>query len=268
MPLSRAVNCVAFAFWVSICAAAPEIIWRGFVNLASHLTLSEVYSAILIALLLAFFVEPLMERIRTKSWELKHQSVSASIYTAITALLFGITAVSVHEAMNAYLGGGQTTDDVKHANLLRAMDQVSEWALIPFVVTIGWFAARMDRRFLIAVGILTGLWVVAVGFYYEWDWRDIIRTGVPSVAIAMLGARLTAATWDERTSVQLAYLTGLVAVCWIAVVGVFQGAAWSFGASSEQIYMWSEFGEDFRFYLGWALGVAIAPSPVRTHVAE
>jgi hypothetical protein len=263
MPLSRVVNCVAFAFWVSICAAAPEIIWRGFVNLASHLTASVVYSVILIALLLAFFVEPLMERIRTKSLELKHQSVRTSAYTAITALLFGITAVSVHEAMNAYVGGGEIADDARHANLLRAMDQVSEWALVPFVVTIGWFAARMDRRLSLPAGIITCLWVIAVGFYYEWEWRDIIRTGVPSVAIAVLGARLISADWDERTSVQLAYLTGLLAVCWVALVGVIQGAAWSFGASSLSIYRGEEFGEDFRFYLGWALGVAIAPSPLR-----
>ena len=38
---------------------------------------------------LFFFVEPLMERIKTKNWQLKHQSTKTSVYTAITALASG-----------------------------------------------------------------------------------------------------------------------------------------------------------------------------------
>jgi predicted PurR-regulated permease PerM len=263
MPLSRVVNCAVFAIWVSICAAAPEFIWRGFVILAGHLTLSVVYSVILIALLLAFFIEPLMERIKTASWELKHQSAKTSVYTAITALGFGIAAVSVHEAMNAYLGGEQVADHAKQANLLKAVEQVHEWASIPFVVTIIWFATRTRRRLSLPAGILVCLWVISIGFYYDWEWRDIIRTAAPSAAITVLGALSISASWDERGLARLASLTALVALCWCVVLGVAQGAAWSFGAPRIRIYAWDEFGEDFRFYLGWALGVAVAPSPLR-----
>jgi hypothetical protein len=220
----------------------------------------------LIALLLAFFVEPLTERIKTKSWELKHQSTKTSVYTAITALAFAITAVSVHEAMNAYLGGQQVADHAKQANLPKAMEQIHEWASIPFVVTIMWFAPRTGRRFSLAAGILTCLWVIAIGFYYVWEWRDIIRTAVPSAAISVVGVLSISASWDKQTPAQLASLIALVALCWFVVLGVAQGAAWSFGAS-VRIYTWEEFGEDFRFYLGWALGVAVAPSPLRASAA-
>jgi hypothetical protein len=89
MPIGRVIDCIVFAIWVSICAAEPEFIWQGFVILASHLSLSEVYSAILIALLLAFFVEPLTERIRTGRWELKPDN-KASLHRTMVALVFGI----------------------------------------------------------------------------------------------------------------------------------------------------------------------------------
>jgi hypothetical protein len=52
VPLSRAFNSLIFAFWVSVGAAAPEFIWRGLVALAGHLAWRDVYSAIVIAMLL------------------------------------------------------------------------------------------------------------------------------------------------------------------------------------------------------------------------
>jgi hypothetical protein len=51
------------AFWVAICAAAPEVIWQGLRIAAGHLTRADLLSALLLGLILAFFVEPLLRRI-------------------------------------------------------------------------------------------------------------------------------------------------------------------------------------------------------------
>jgi hypothetical protein len=69
VPLNRVFTCAVFALWVSICAATPESIWEGPIALTGHC--SKVYSVIFIATLLAFFVEPIMERIKNGSWELE-----------------------------------------------------------------------------------------------------------------------------------------------------------------------------------------------------
>jgi hypothetical protein len=262
VPLSRAFNYFVFAFWVSVCAAAPEFIWRGLVALAGHLAWRDLYSAILIAMLLGFFVEPIMERLRTRSWKLEHRNAKTSIYTAAIALVFGVAAVSVHEAMNAYLGGAEAADHEKQANLVAAIEQVREWALIPFAVTLAWFGARVGGRAAVLAGILAGAWVVAVGLHYEWAWRDIVTTALPCFAIIALGTRLVAQRWDDETFLHLALLTAVVAAGWFALAWLAQGGAWLFGASDFRIYSGDRFWEDLRFYLGWSLGLAVAPNPV------
>jgi len=35
-----------------------------------------------------------------------------------------------------------------------------------------------------------------------------------------------------------------------------------------QIYSWSDFFENFRFYPGWSLGLVVAPNPVSREVDE
>ena len=72
MPATHAISGLAFAIWVAVCAAAPELIWQGLLLIAHHFTLLNLYAIILIGLILAFFVEPLMERIRNRRWELEH----------------------------------------------------------------------------------------------------------------------------------------------------------------------------------------------------
>src|SRR5260221_2661906 len=217
VPLSRAFNAGVFAFWVSVCAAAPEFIWRGLVALAGHLALRDVYSAILIAMLLAFFVEPVMERLRSGRWKLEHQTAKTLIYRATISLAFGAAAVCVHEAMNSYLGGAEAADHEKLANLVAAMEQVREWALIPFAVTVAWFSARAGGRVAILAGVLAGVWVVAVGLHYAWAWRDIGTTSIPCFAIIAIGTRFVAQRWDDEMFLQLALLTAVGAAFWFAV---------------------------------------------------
>jgi hypothetical protein len=261
VPLGRLFDCLIISCWIAVGAAAPEFIWRGLAILVAHLTLQEVYSVILIGMLLAFFVEPLMERMRTGRWAPRHHDARELVLTAAIAFGFGVVTVAIHEAMNAYLGGGGGPAHDKQANLFRAMRQVQEWASIPFAVTIAWFAARMGGRAAAVAGIIACVWVVAIGVYYEWEWRDSVRTSIPCFAIIAVGEKLAAGRWDGATFRLLAVRTAAIAASWFVLLWLAQATAALIGPADLRLYTWSEFVEDFLFYLGWSLGLAVAPNP-------
>ena len=52
------------ALWIAICAAAPEFIWQGFWIALGHLSSADLVSALLIGVILAFFVDPLMGQLQ------------------------------------------------------------------------------------------------------------------------------------------------------------------------------------------------------------
>jgi hypothetical protein len=263
MKLSLALNCILFALWVSVCAAAPEFIWRGFILASAHITLSDVYSALVLAMFLGFFVEPVMERVKLQRWELEHHKTrNGLLYTALISLVFGVVAVCVHEAMNAHLGGESVADHDKEASFLDAIEQIREWGLIPFAVTIAWFGARAGARVAILAGILACAWVVAIDIYYDATWPLIIATSIPCYAIIWLGQWWVVRRGDDKTLVHLAGLTSSAAVGWFAIAWLAEGGAWLLGDPNLRIYGWEEFGEDFRFYAGWSLGLAVAPDPI------
>lgn len=56
-------SAVITALWIAVCAAAPEFIWQGVRLAFSHPDVSDLLSALLIGVTLAFFVEPLSESV-------------------------------------------------------------------------------------------------------------------------------------------------------------------------------------------------------------
>ena len=62
--------------------------------------------ALLVGALFAFFVEPLMERLKTRQWRLSHWDERGLLLAALVSLAFGVATVCVHEAMASYFGGG------------------------------------------------------------------------------------------------------------------------------------------------------------------
>lgn len=257
--------CITFALWVSICSAAPEIIWEGFNIMSGHFGKAQIYSIIFVAALLVFFVEPLIERMRNGSWEVEHRNARNLLYTAIISLTFSIAAVCIEEAMNAYLSGEYVTaaaDQAKQANLIRAIEQVREWASIPFIVIATWFVASIGRWFASFVAALTCVAIVVIGVSYGWEWRVIITAAIPSCVINVIGCMFVSRHWNNKTFPALAGLTASVAGCWFILAGLVLGCANLFGISDFYLYTWTGFFEDFRFFLGWALGLAIAPNPL------
>ena len=225
----------------------------------------QIYSIIFIAALLVFFVEPIIERIRRGSWKLEDQNARNLLYTAIISLIFGIAAVCIEETMNAYLSSeyiAAVADHDKEAKLIRAIEQVREWASIPFIVIVAWFIASMRRWIAFYVAALTCVVIIVIGVSYGWEWRVIITAAIPSCVINVIGCMFVSRHWNNKTFPALAGLTASVAGCWFILAGLVLGCARLFGISDFYLYTWTGFFEDFRFFFGWALGLAIAPNPM------
>jgi hypothetical protein len=262
LPAAHAISGLAFAVWVAICAAAPELIWQGLLRVAQHFTLLSLYAIILIGLVLAFFVEPILERVRNRRWDVGHQSDQSLILTAAFAFAFGVAAVALHEGLSAYLGAGEHAPDARRESLNQAVELILQWSLIPFAVTLSWFAARLGRPAAWSAGALALAWCVAVGWFYEWSTRDIVVVAIPALMVIVLGANKIATEWSDDTFRDLAFGVAVIFAGFIAAAVVSQGVVWAFGVRSWHIYTLAELFEDIRFYGGWSLGVAIAPSPV------
>jgi hypothetical protein len=263
VPISQALACLVFAFWVSICAAAPEFIWQGLLVMWSHFDATQVYSAVFIGMLLAFFVEPVIERVKAGNWRARHQDARHVSYAAALSLAFGVVAVGVHEAVGTYIGREGGGNLGRQAALVADIKQVVEWAAIPFAVTLSWFVARFGRRVAFVAGAIACLCATLTGYIFGWEWREIATTSIPCCAIAACGCAAVSGRWDDRVFAMLAVLTAAVAAGWLALALLIQGGFWTAGVTRLQPYAWSAFWEDARFYFGWALGLAVAPNPVQ-----
>jgi hypothetical protein len=253
---------LAFAFWVSVCAAAPEFIWQGLLLLGGHLTLFNLYSVILIGLILAFFVEPILQRIRSQRWDVDEHGGRGVLPSVVLALAFGVAAVAVHECMNAYVGGGDHVQSQRRESLGRAVDLILQWALVPLGVTLAWFGARRGRLFGWSAAALAFLWAVAVGWYYAWGGRGTVMSALLCGLITVSGVRRIAHDWSHDTFRKLAFGTGLVVLAFVGAGLLVQACLSLAGVTSWHVYTFGELSEDLRFYVGWVLGLLIAPNPV------
>jgi hypothetical protein len=105
--LSRMYNAFFFALWVAVCAAAPEFVWQGLFSLFGHFTWRDATAALLIGAILAFFVEPLVERLRSFIIAQPAHPDKNPAFAACTALSFAMAVVCIHEAITMYTSHGQ-----------------------------------------------------------------------------------------------------------------------------------------------------------------
>ena len=258
--VSHALTCAFFALWVSVCAFAPEAIWQGFRLLREHFGMAEGLTALFLGAILAFFVDPLSERLKARRWHSPHPSNGRALLAVPVALFFGAATVCIHEAMTAFLGGAHAHDG--GVRLTHAVGDALQWACVPAAVTVAWFAAAGAPRAALPAAVLTAAWAVGAGYLFGWRPVVVVATAVPAFALALLGARLTARRWDEGTFPALARLTASIAVAWLALLCLVRFAADLLGWPISEVYETAQVLEDLRFYLGWTLGVMLAPDPV------
>ncbi|MGG5817483.1 hypothetical protein [Falsiroseomonas sp. HW251] len=262
MPLHRALRYAVYTVWVSLCAFAPELIWQGFVLMHGHFGIADAASALFIGALFAFFVEPLAERLKAGHWRLETEQRHGLLFSAALSVGFGFVVVCLHEAIAAYLGGGHAGDDEHRVSLARALDATLEWAAIPAAVTAAWFVAGSWRRAAVPAVALVGAWTVATGIHFDWGWPVTLTSAVPCTLLAGLGARIALRRWDASTFPALARLTAWVTGGWLVFAWAADAVATSLGGARLDFYASDALDDDLRFYLGWTLGLFVAPDPI------
>lgn len=266
MPFLRAPAYFVFVLWASVCAFAPEIIWQGFLLLRSHFGAAEFYTAVFIGALFAFFVEPLAERLKAGKWHLPHGHGhgrgGSVVLGALLSLLVGAALVCVHEAMGAFFGGGHAEERAKWGGLVSAIKQALEWASVPGAITAAWLVASASRRFAYPATAAACAWTLAAGLVWGWTWPDVVTTTIAGWLIALLGTRKVLRGWDAGCIPALARIVFVTSLTCVSFVLLAQKVAgWASGHSFE-FYTVPQAYEDLRFYLGWFLGLSIAPNPV------
>ena len=256
-----------FVLWVSTSAFAPEIIWQGFLLMGRHFGAAEIYTIVFIGVLFTLFVEPIAERLKEGRWSRapgeSHGQAQAGRFVigALLSFLVGVAVVCVHEAMGAFFGDGPAGEDARWANLARAISQALEWASVPAAITVAWLLARISPRVAYAALGVACAWTVAVGFVWAWRWPVVVTTSATCCLIALLGTRIVLRGWRKSSLPALARLVGIAALACLTFVLLAQAAASRLGHHDVEFYSRAQTFEDLRFYLGWCLGLSIAPDP-------
>jgi hypothetical protein len=258
---------VISAFWVSICAAAPEFIWQGLHLAVEHLDRTELLGALLIGIVLAFFVEPVMERIRDLLSRPRHRQRSDhqppnALFAASLALAFALTSVCLHEAMTAFVserGGAPAGPD---AGLAAGTELTVAWAIVPFAVTIAWLTVR-PRWLAVPTGVVAIAASYLTGWLFDWPLQSAITTTIPCLIILAMGYRHMLRTPGRRALARCARSVAWVAAIWLIMAAVLDAAMPLVHLGRYELYDAASFWMDVRFYIGWTFGLTLAPSPYR-----
>jgi hypothetical protein len=251
------VSALIAAFWVAICAAAPEFIWQGLRIAWSHLTEAEVLSALLVGLVLAFFVEPLMERLRgIRHHHAGGRGPGGALFTVALSLAFALASITLHDAMTAFVAERSAES---YGGLAVAIRLTTAWAAVPFAVTLAWLSTPV-RRLAVPLGILAALSPCLAGWTFAWPLRTVVTTAVPSLLVLGLGYRRTM----QSSLARRRWLVAWVAMVWLATALVLVEVLGWLGFDQLKPYNALSFWMDVRFYLGWTSGLMLAPSSRRS----
>jgi hypothetical protein len=256
------------ALWVAVCAAAPEFIWQGLKATLHHLSREDVIAALLIGLMLACFVEPATERVRDvvlgAGGAPAHTARPRSpLFTAGLSLTFALASVSLHHAMTAFLSNHGGASGGEGGALVAGIRLAVAWAIVPFAITLAWLGAG---RTLLAVplGIIGIASPGIAGWLFGWPALSVIATTLPCVCIQVLGYRRVPAPPTRTMFPRRARVVAVVASVWLAAAWLFDAAASHGWFAGVRLYDAQHFWMDARFYLGWTLGLVLAPSPADT----
>lgn len=257
--LSGGASAVTVSLWVAICAAAPEIIWQGFRLTYAQLSWTEFGAALLTGMILAFFVEPLMQTIREVLERAQHRPVhhrsSHILFAASLALAFAIASVFLHHAMIAFISHGEG-DGAHESALVAGLGLTAAWAIGPFTITLAWLG-QGRRALAVPLGVLAVLSPLVAGWLFSWDAISVVSTAIPALAILGFG-------YWQGGSPRLRHRAGMVlwvGIAWLLVALLVDESLGLLGLASFDLYDSASFWVDVRFYLGWTLGLLLVPTP-------
>jgi hypothetical protein len=266
--LGRVSNGFFFALWVAVCAASPEFLWQGFFSFFGHFSPRDGAAALLIGAILAFFVEPVLERLRALNLKPEPDHAEKTpAFAACEALSFAVVAVCVHEAITVYVAASHSNEQASR-NLANAVALALQWAAIPFAITVAWIAARARPWIAWSVALA----VVVVGYLtalvFDWSLQTLFTSAVPCLLILAGGCLSARRQWDAHTFQRCARVTAVIALAWLVLAGAVQVVLNLAHVKAFALYGWSDFWTDFRFYVGWVIGLVVAPGFVRAPAAQ
>ena len=251
--------------WVAVCALTPEFIWRGAQIVVHHLSWDDMASALIIGLILAFCIEPAMEHVRHSLARKPHgppdqTRAYSPLFTAAMGLAFALASVCLHDAITAFLSVHSDDPIVRHAALVTGIRVACAWATVPFFISLAWLSA--DRRMLgIAFGIVGALSPIIAGWLFSWPVEYVITTELPTLVILALGYRERSAHRDQSVFVRCARCIAWVAPLWLILSVCLDYCLSLLNLKQLILYTPAELWVDARFYLGWAIGLLLAPFP-------
>jgi hypothetical protein len=253
------------SLWIAICAAAPEFIWQGARIARDHLTQADILSALLIGLVLDFFIEPAMERMRhlllgVRPGESADDKPRNPLFIAGVALVFALASFCLGEAMTAFVSGRNGAETTDISGLAAGITLTTSWAIVPFFVTLAWLSAR-HRRVAIPMGIIAGTSPFITGWLFSWSGQEMATTAIPCVLILASGYNQASKEPRRRAFIRCARSVAFVAAVWLALSLFFSIILDFYGSDRLGLYSSVLFWEDMRFYCGWILGLSLAPFP-------
>jgi hypothetical protein len=254
---------LVMSVWVSTCAVTPEFIWRGARLAAGHITTSDVAAALLFGLILAFCIEPSLERLRPS---LQHNAGSdehgrarrSLLFPAAEGFVFALVTICLHSSISTFLAAHAETEVERHLGLINGLELALAWATVPFCITLAWAVpVGMPRPLRWALIVLAALSPVLAAWGFSWGWRDWVTGEVPGLAILFAGLKQQhlGAPFFRRTAVKLCW----IAAIWLIAATLYDSAVELAGYTQAAIYSHIEFWIDARFYCGWMIGLLIVP---------
>lgn len=258
-----AAAAIAAALWVAVCAAAPEFVWQGLRIAFGHFSRADLAAALLLGAVLAFFVEPAMRRLHDLFARERHREAREPgnpLFAAGLGLAFALVSVAVHDALVAFISARGAGHAEPGSGLEAAILLAAAWAIVPAAVGLAWLAAH--RRWLkLPLGLLAAASAGIAGWLFAWSRLEMITTAIPSLVILGLGYRRVLNVTPGGAFARCAPVVAGVAAVWLAAAVLLDILLRSTGFAGPHLYPAADFWVDARFYLGWTLGLLLAPSP-------
>jgi hypothetical protein len=262
-----ALNALIASTWIAVCAATPEFIWRGARVVAHHLSWSDLASALFIGLILAFCIEPGMERLRHRFSKAAgagthHVSTSSPLFAAAMGLAFAFASVCLHDAITAFLSTGDGDQAHRHVGLATGIAIAAGWTIVPFFTSLAWLS--VDRpRLRIPLGVAAALSPLISGAVFSWALEDTLTTAVPCITILLLGYRVIAVHHGTDILARCARSIAWVALIWLLAALLMHYSLGLLHLARFEFYSVPEVWIDARFYCGWAIGLLLVPEVAR-----
>jgi hypothetical protein len=256
------------ALWVSTCAVAPEFIWRGAQLVIHDFSWSDLAAAVLVSLILVCFVEPALKLLHNR-WETPLTKAAGGkldnlLFTVAVGFTFSLVSFVIHDAVTSSIAFHAENQEQRWAGLVAALQLSSSWAVVPFCITIAWL--NLDHKWLRwPLGLLALASPSLAAWGFSWSPQDWVTTQLPSAAILIVGSRIWHAGPAPHFFRRSARILLWICPLWIMSAVLFDCLLDLLRVGWVDLYSWSETWVDVRFYIGWIIGLTLAPVPAIRH---